>query len=74
MNQHEFLKEIYNDFCIKNSLPRSKADSYNTFTSEGAYLSAADYLNSNLGLTLHQKKWLTNYIKLWEATNGGEDF
>ena len=68
MNQHEFLKEIYNDFCIKNSLPRSKA-----FGSEGAYLSAEDYLNSNLGLTLHQKKWLASYIELWKETNGGED-
>ena len=74
MNQHEFLKEIYNDFCIKNNLPRSRADSYYpTLASEGAYLSAEDYLNSKLGLTLHQKKWLANYIKLWETTNGGED-
>jgi hypothetical protein len=72
MPQHEFLKEIYNDFCIKNNLPRGRAD-YHDDLFGGAYLSAEDYLNSKIGLTLHQKKWLANYIKLWETTNGGED-
>ena len=68
MTQHEFLKEIYNDFCIKNNLPKT-----HTYVKGGQYLSADDYLNSDLHLTSHQKSWLTNYIKLWESTNGGED-
>jgi len=69
---HKFLMEIYNDFCIKNNLPRGRAD-YHDDLLGGAYLSAEDYLNSKIGLTLSQKMWLDNYIKLWEATNGGED-
>jgi len=72
MTQHEFLQEIYKDFCIKNNLPRGRAD-YHDDLLGGAYLSAADYLNSKLGLTFHQKRWLASYITLWESTNGGED-
>ena len=69
---HKFLKEIYNDFCIKNNLPRGRAD-YHDDLLGGAYLSAEDYLNCKIGLTLSQKIWLDNYIKLWELINGGED-
>ena len=72
MNQHEFLKEIYNDFCIKNNLPRGRAD-YHDDLLGGSFLSAEDYLNSKIGLTHCQKKWFVAYINLWEATNGGED-
>ena len=72
MNTHEFLKEIYNDFCIKNNLPRGRAD-YHGELLEGSFLSAEDYLNSKMGLTYCQKRWLIAFINLWEATNGGED-
>ena len=68
MTPHEFLKEIYKDFCIKNNLPKT-----HTYVKGGQYLSADDYLNSNLSLTSYIKEWLENYIKLWEETNGGED-
>ena len=69
---NKFLMEIYNDFCIKNNLPRGRSD-YHDDLLGGAYLSAEDYLNSKIGLTLSQKIWLDNYIKLWEGINGGED-
>ena len=72
MNTHEFLIEIYNDFCIKNNLPRGKADHRDNLIG-GAFLSAEDYLNSTMRLTHCQKRWLYAYINLWEATNGGED-
>ena len=38
-----------------------------------AYLSAEDYLNSKIGLINNQIYWLKNFIRLWEATNAGED-
>ena len=38
-----------------------------------AYLSADDYLNGNFQLINSQVYWLKNFIRLWEATNGGED-
>ena len=66
MTQHEFLKEIYNDFCIKNNLPPNK---------DGSFPSAGDYLyveKENIPFTDHQLKWLDNFIKLWAATDGGE--
>ena len=55
MNTHEFLKEIYNDFCIKNNLPRGRAD-YHDDLLGGSFLSAEDYLNSKIGLTHCQKR------------------
>ena len=68
MNQHEFLKEIYKDFCIKHDMPKNEDD---------AYQSADDILYSyrymEIDLTVYQKEWLENYIKLWEETNGGEN-
>ena len=69
---HKFLKEIYNDFCIKNNLPRGRAD-YHDDLLGGAYLSAEDYLDCKIGLTHNQIFWLKNYIRLWEQINGGED-
>jgi len=72
MNAHEFLKEIYNDFCIKNNLPRGKADHRDDLIG-GSFLSAEDYLNCTMRLTHCQTRWLVAYINLWEATNGGED-
>ena len=60
---HDYLKEIYFDFCLKNDMPKHN----------DAYLSAEDYLNGNFQLINSQIRWLGNYIVLWEATNGGED-
>jgi hypothetical protein len=67
MTPHEFLKEIYDDFCTKHNLPKNK---------DGKFPSAGDYLyveKEDVPFTDHQLKWLDNYIKLWEETNGGED-
>ena len=66
MTQHDFFKEIYKDFCIKHNLPRNK---------DGSFLSAGDYLfaEEDISVTEYQLTWLSNYIKLWGATNGGED-
>ena len=61
---HEFLREIYNDFCIKNNLPRGRAD-YHDYLMVCAYLSAEDYLNSKNGLTNNQIYWLKNFVRLW---------
>ena len=64
---HEFLKQIYFDFCEKHNMPINK---------DRAYQSADDILSLAVGsypLTMYQRKWLGNYINLWEATNGGED-
>tara|TARA_A100001388_G_scaffold2071_1_gene1542 strand:+ start:277 stop:516 length:240 start_codon:yes stop_codon:yes gene_type:complete len=52
---HEFLKEIYFDFCLKNDMPKHN----------DAYLSADDYLNGNFQLINSQVYWLKNYIRLW---------
>ena len=69
---HDYLREIYNDFCIKNNLPRGRAD-YHDDLLGGAYLSAEDYLAGNFQLLISQIFWFKNYVRLWEATNGGED-
>ena len=37
---HDFLKEIYFDFCLKNDMPKHN----------DAYLSAEDYLQGNFQL------------------------
>ena len=63
---HDYLKEIYFDFCLKNDMPKNPIDN-------DAYLSADDYLNGNFQLINSQIKWLGSYIVLWEQTNGGED-
>jgi len=74
---HEFLKEIYNDFCTKHDMLKNK---------DGAYQSADDYLwlstvqsrgggymYPQINLSQYQQNWLDNYRKLWKQTNGGED-
>ncbi len=60
---HDYLKEIYFDFCLKNDMPKHN----------DAYLSAEDYLAGNFQLLISQIFWFKNYVRLWEATNGGED-
>ena len=52
---HEWLKEIYNDFCQKYDMPKHN----------GVYLSADDYLHGNYQLTKYQRDWLKNYSRLW---------
>ena len=49
---HEFLKEIYFDFCLKNDMPKHN----------DVYLSADDYLHGVFGLTHSQLTWLKNYV------------
>ena len=77
MTPHQFLKDIYTDFCSKHNMVKR----------DGHYLSADDYLSlqnhemfipekdiyETITLTAYQVQWLTNYIKHWEYTNGGED-
>ena len=52
---HDFLQEIYFDFCLKNDMPKHN----------DAYLSADDYLNGNFQLINSQVYWLKNYVRLW---------
>ena len=52
---HDYLKEIYFDFCLKNDMPKHN----------DAYLSADDYLNGNFQLLNSQVYWLKNYVRLW---------
>ena len=58
MTQNDFLREIYNDFCIKNDMPKHKG---------GGYLSAGDikFASAKYSLTKHQKDWLQAYLILW---------
>ena len=60
MTQHDFLREIYNDFCIKNDMPKHI---------NGGYLSAGDikYASNKYQLTKHQKDWLKCFIEIWNA-------
>ena len=71
---HEFLKEIYNDFCTKHGMPKTYPDGESL---ENTYLSADDVLHAHMyaeiNLTQYQQNWLENYSKLWKQTNGGED-
>ena len=52
---HDYLREIYFDFCLKNDMPKHN----------DAYLSADDYLHGNFQLINSQVYWLKNYIRLW---------
>ena len=63
---HDYLKEIYFDFCLKNDMPKNPIDN-------DAYLSADDYLHGVFGFSHSQLTWLKNYVILWDTTNGGED-
>ena len=58
---HDYLKEIYFDFCLKNDMPKhSESAPFN------GYLSADDLLHSNYQLTKSQVSWLKNYLRLWD--------
>ena len=52
---HDYLKEIYFDFCLKNDMPKHN----------DAYLSADDYLHGNFQLINTQVYWLKNFVRLW---------
>jgi len=57
---HDFLQEIYFDFCLKNDMPKHPESSpFN------GYLSADDLLHSNYQFTKSQVYWLKNYVRLW---------
>ena len=57
---HDFLQEIYFDFCLKNDMPNHPESSpFN------GYLSADDLLHSNYQFTKSQVYWLKNYVRLW---------
>ena len=60
MTQHDFLREIYNDFCIKNDMPKHI---------NGGYLSAGDinYASNKYQITKYQKDWLNAFLVLWET-------
>ena len=52
MNQLDFLGTVLYDFCKLNSLELQ---------------SAGDILHSEFdNLTIHQRDWLSNYIKVWD--------
>ena len=52
MNQLDFLGTVLYDFCKLNSLELQSAD---------------DILYSEFdNLTIHQRDWLSNYIKVWD--------
>ena len=52
---HDYLREIYFDFCLKNDMPKHN----------NAYLSAEDYLAGNFQLLISQIFWFKNYVRLW---------
>ena len=63
MNNLVLLSDLLEDFCTKHNIP---------------FMSADDIITAHIyaeipSLTQYQQNWLGNYIKLWEATNGGED-
>ena len=69
MTQHDFLREIYNDFCIKNDMPKHiKSENLSRDIMSG-YLSAGDivYASNKYQLTKYQKDWLNAFIVLWET-------
>ena len=63
---HEFLIEIYSDFCLKNDMPKHSESS-----PLKGYLSVDDLMHVNYPLTKPQRDWLKNYNILWEATMEG---
>jgi len=67
MTQHDFLIEIYNDFCIKNDFPKHiKSENLSRDIMSG-YLSAGDikYASNKLCLTKYQKDWINAFLVLW---------
>ena len=65
---HEFLKQIYFDYCLANDMPKHLESS-----PLRGYLSVDDLMHINYPLNKPQRDWLKNYRRLWVATNGGED-
>ena len=57
---HDFLQEIYFNWCIQNDMPKHPDSS--PFK---GYLSADDLLHSNYQLTKTQKDWLQAFLVLW---------
>ena len=57
---HEFLIEIYSDFCLKNDMPKHSESS-----PLRGYLSVDDLMHVNYPLTKPQRDWLKNYSRLW---------
>ena len=57
---HDYLKEIYFDYCLKNDMPKHPKSAPHR-----GYLSADDLLCSNYQLTKSQVSWIKNYIRLW---------
>jgi len=57
---HDFLQEIYFDFCLKNDMPKHPESS--PFK---GYLSVDDLMHCNYQLTKYQRDWLKNYSRLW---------
>ena len=64
MTKHDFLREVYFDFCLKNDMPKHPSNA-----PDGGYLSAGDVLYSSrkYQLTKHQKDWLKCFIEIWNA-------
>ena len=54
---HEFLKEIYFDFCLKNDMPKHSESS-----PLKGYLSVDDLMHINHPLNKPQRDWLKNLI------------
>ena len=64
---HEFLKEIYFDFCLKNDMPKHiKSENLSRDIMSG-YLSAGDikYASCKYQLTKYQKDWINAFLVLW---------
>ena len=57
---HEFLKEIYFDFCLKNDMPKHSESS-----PLKGYLSVDDLMHINHPLNKPQRDWLKNSI--WDT-------
>ena len=64
MTQHDFLREIYNDFCLKNDMPKHL---------NGGYLSAGDinYASNKYQITKYLKDWLQAFLVLWANVEEG---
>ena len=54
MTQHDFLREIYNDFCIKNDMPKHiKSENLSRDIMSG-YLSAGDIVYASNKYSINQ--------------------
>ena len=57
---HDYLQEIYFDFCLKNDMPKHSESS-----PLKGYLSVDDLMHINHPLNKPQRYWLKNYVRLW---------